>query len=63
MIKIVHVLFNNILYFYKFYVMEHIMYFAFNKNQQKYYNENFNLLKRFKLYNYIIVLYKWRKCY
>ena len=53
MIKIVHVLFNNILYFYKFYVMERIMYFAFNKNQQKY-NENFNLLKRFKLYNYII---------
>ena len=42
--------------------MEHIMYCAFNKNQQKY-REECNSLKIFKLYNYIIVLYKWRKCY
>ena len=31
-----HVLFKSILYFYKFYIMEHIMYFVFNNNKYIY---------------------------
>ena len=31
-----HVLFKSILYFYKFYIMEYIMYFVFNNNKYIY---------------------------
>ena len=50
-----HVLFKSIFYFYKFYVMEPKIYFAL-KNI-------YNLIKRSKLHNYNVVLYKWRICY
>ena len=57
-------LFKSIFYFYKFYVMEYIMYFAFNNIYiYIYIYEIHNLINRFKLYNYNIVLYKWRRCY
>ena len=58
-----HVLFKSILYFYKFYIMEHIMYFVFNNNKYIYIYEKCNLMKIFKLQIYNIFLYKRRGCY
>ena len=64
-----HVLFKSILYFFKFYIMEHIMYFVFNNNKYIYIYiyiyiyEKCNLMKIFKLQIYNIFLYKRRGCY
>ena len=51
-----HVLFKSIFYFKNFYVIEHIMYFAFNNNTYIYIYiyEKCNLITRFKLHNYNI---------
>ena len=58
-----HVLLKTNFYFYKFYVIEHIMYFVFNNNIVicVYIYEKRNLIKRFKLYTYNIVLYNGEK--
>ena len=48
-----HVLFESVFYFYKFYAMEDIMYFAFNNNTYIYI---YMYDKIFKLHNYIVVL-------
>ena len=57
-----HVLFKSILYFYKFYIMEHIMYFVFNNNKYIYIYiyiyEKCNLIKIFKLQIYNIFYIK-----
>ena len=48
--------------------MEHIIYFEFNNKKKKniyiyIYIINFNLVNIFKLHDYNIVLYKWRRYY
>ena len=53
-----HVLFKSILYFFKFYIIEHIMYFVFNNNIYIYIDEKCNLIKIFKLQIYNIFYIK-----
>ena len=53
-----HVLFKSILYFFKFYIIEHIMYFVFNNNIYIYIDEKCNFIKTFKLQIYNIFYIK-----